>query len=719
MSGSRAFVLAAATLVATVAGAGSALVYPEATRSEQRDELHGVSVADPYRWLESDSPQTRRWITEQNALTGQQLATLPWRREFGDRVAGYLDVESHGVPQQRGRTLVYFRNSGQDEQDSLWTSTESGAGRRVLVDARQLSADGTASIGGFALSPDGCTLAWASSDGGSDWRTWRFRDVATGRDLPDVLAGTKSTPMSWQRDSRGVYYSRYPQRDPGGDGATPYDDSRPVAVWHHALGSAQSDDVLIYDRQSVDSRHPYARVTEDGRYLVVNLREGYQRNGILIGRIGRSPRTAIAWQPLLDRWDAWYDYLGNRGTRFYFSTTHQAPTKRVIAVDLDEPASDRWQEVVPAARAAIASASLVGERLVVHYIEDVRSTLRQFDLNGRRLPDVDLPGAGSVEGLSAVPDRSQTFFSYTDFATPPEVFRIDTRTGEVSTWRRTEPRRAIPALDVRRVFYPSRDGTRIPMTLVQRRDLPRTGRRPTVLYGYGGFNISLLPEYSASRLAWVAAGGTYAVANLRGGGEYGEAWHEAGTKLRKQNVFDDFIAAAEWLQANDIADPRTLAIWGGSNGGLLVAAVLNQRPELYAAAVPAVGVMDMLRYHLPSANARNWSSDFGIAENAEEFAALFAYSPYHRVRSGVCYPPVLVLADANDDRVSPWHSYKYAAALQHAQSCEQPALIRIESRAGHGAGASRTKLVEQYADQWAFVAAATGLLPPVTPAASR
>jgi prolyl oligopeptidase len=711
---------AVAFAVLTAAYGTERLAYPLAERVGQFDELHGVTVADPYRWLETtDSGVTQAWLAAQNEFTRAHLAPLPYRREFAALVGDFLDLERYGLPEQRGRTLVYRYNRGRDEQDSLWTRTVGRPGGRALVDAAALSTDGTVAIGDFALSPDGRTLAWSTSDGGSDWRTWRFRDVASGRDLPDVIAGTKFTALSWQRDGRGVFYSRYPRLQPEASGDVGYDDSRPVSVWHHALGTVQADDVLIYDRSGIDRRDPYAEVTVDGRYLLVRLQEGYQKNAILVGRIGRSPRPAAALQPVFDRWDAWYEFLGNRGTLFYFSTTNQAPTRRVIAVDLGHPEPDRWREIVPAGRAAIEAASLVGDQLVVHYIEDVRSVVRIFDRDGRRRPEVALPGAGTVDLAAQSTGNPRTYFSYSDFATPPSVFSLDPRTGEVGTWRRTEPRRAIPALDVRRVFYPSRDGTRIPLTLVQRQDLPRSGVRPTVLYGYGGFNIALLPAYSAARLAWISAGGTYAVANLRGGGEYGEEWHDAGTRLRKQNVFDDFIAAAEWLQANDIADPRTLAIWGGSNGGLLVGAVLNQRPALFAAAVPAVGVMDMLRYHLPSANARQWSSDFGIAENPAEFRALAAYSPYHNLRPGTCYPPVLVLADANDDRVSPWHSYKYAAALQHAQGCARPTLLRIENRTGHGGGTSRTKTVEHYADQWAFVAAATGLLPPVTPAASR
>ncbi|MEO7387480.1 MAG: prolyl oligopeptidase family serine peptidase, partial [Gammaproteobacteria bacterium] len=455
----------------------------------------------------------------------------------------------------------------------------------------------------------------------------------------------------------------------------------------------------------------YATATPDGRFLVLNIEDGYLTNALYYQRLGTAGASSPVMK-LLDTWDARYDFLGADGDTFYLLTTMNAPRGRVIAVDLARPAPARWREVVPEQADAIEAAALIGGRIVVQFIHDVSARLQLFALDGTAAGEVRLPGQGSVADLRGVPGDLEGFLTYTDFTVPRRVYRLDVRTAALTGLgpdRAQDPGRFV----TEQVFFASRDGTRVPMTIVRRRDVRADGNAPTVLYGYGGFNVALLPAYSASRMAWIEAGGIYAQANLRGGGEYGEEWHQAGTLLAKQNVFDDFAAAAEWLIANHYTSPRHLAIWGGSNGGLLVGAVLNQRPDLFAAAVPSVGVMDMLRYQTASLNARKWSSDYGLSDNRAEFKALRAYSPYHNIRSGLCYPPVLVQADAKDDRVLAWHSYKYAAALQDAQSavpgCGNPVLIRIETRSGHGAGQSLSKTINEYADQWTFVAAATGL----------
>jgi len=679
-----------------------------APRGPVVDLYHGTSVPDPWRWLEDTAaPETRSWIDAQNGLTERYIARLPGRDRFATRLRALLDYERRGVPDRENGVYVYAWNPGSAEQDALRVTRDLGQPGRVLVDPAVIRPDGTVSVADFKLSPDGSILAYALSDGGSDWKSWRMRDVATGTDLPEVLVATKFTSVSWSRDGRGFYYSRYPRDDAGKP-----DDGRQVAVYFHAPGSPQAGDSLIYAVTDHPTRDPYPVATPDGRFLVLNIEDGYLTNAVYYQRLGKDGAVAPVVK-LLDAWDARYDFLGSDGDTFYFLTTQDAPRGRIIAVDLARPGRRHWREAVPQAPDAIESAALVGGRLLVQYIQDVRARLRIFALEGVPLADVQLPGQGSIASLKGVPADPEAFLTYTDFTLPRRVYRLDVRsaalTGVGPAGNAGDPDRIVSE----QVFYPSTDGTRIPMTIVRRRDVPLEGRAPTVLYGYGGFNVALLPAYSASRMAWIEAGGVYAQANLRGGGEYGEDWHLAGTKLRKQNVFDDFIAAAEWLVANGVTSPANLAIWGGSNGGLLVGAVLNQRPELFAAAVPAVGVMDMLRYQTASLNARKWSSDYGLSENATEFAALRAYSPYHNVRPGICYPAVLVQADANDDRVVPWHSYKYAAALQAAQQaapgCRRPALIRVETRSGHGAGASLSKTVNEYADQWAFVAASTGL----------
>ena len=681
--------------------------YPVARQVKQIDVYHGTAVADPFRWMEdTGSAELRDWVAAQNRHTEAQIAALPTRAHFATRVRALLDHERMGLPERENGVYAYTWNPGQAEQDLLRITRDLAEPGTVLIDPASFNADGTVSLGEFKLSPDGSLVAYGLSDGGSDWKTWRVRNIASGRDTDDVLVGTKFTPVSWSRDGMGFYYSRYPA-----DAEGRHDDSKQVAVYYHLLGTAQADDQQIYAITDHPSRDPYAELTPDGRFLVLGIEDGYETNGLYYQRLttGRSGELVR----LLDRWDGRYEFLGAVGEVFYLLTTQSAPRGRIIAVSLAAPEPGNWREVVPESSAAIASAALIGGRLVLEYVQDAHAVLRLYNLEGKALAIEELPGQGSVTGFPGTPDDPETFLSYTDFSTPRTVLRLDTATGTLSPVAAGKPAVAADRFVTRQVFYTSRDGTRVPMHIVHRKDLVLDRPQPTVLYGYGGFNVSLMPTYSAARMAWIEAGGVYAQANLRGGGEYGEAWHLAGTKLNKQNVFDDFSAAAEWLIANGVTSPAQLAIWGGSNGGSLVGAVLNQRPELFAAAVPAVGVLDMLRYQTASLNARKWGSDFGLSEDPAEFAALRAWSPYHNIRAGHCYPSVLIQADANDDRVVAWHSYKYAAALQAAQSavagCDRPVLLRTETRSGHGAGASVSKLVDEYADQWAFVAAATGL----------
>jgi len=688
------------------------LSYPAARRVEQIDIYHGVAVADPWRWMEdSGSAEVQTWVAAQNQLTERYIAALPARTHFATRLRALLDHERRGLPDRENGVYASTWNPGQAEQDVLRITRDPAEAGTVLIDPASFNADGTVSLGEFKLSPDGSLVAYSLSDGGSDWKTWHVRDTASGRDSEDAIVGTKFTPVSWSRDGSGFYYSRYPL-DAGSGGEPLYDDSQQVSVYYHRLGTAQAADPQIYAITDHPTRDPYAQVTADGRFLIISVEDGYVTNGVYYQRLDE-PHGSSAVIRLLDRWDGRYDFLGAEGEDFYFLTTQSAPLGRIIAVSLSAPELGNWREVVPEGSAAIASAALIGGRLVIEYVQDAHAELRLFKLNGEPAANVQLSGQGSVAGFPGTPDDPETFYTYTDFTTPRATWRLNTATGATTPLQQSRPDIDPERFTTRQVFYTSRDGTRVPMSIVHRKDLLLDGQQPTVLYGYGGFNVSLMPAFSAARIAWIEAGGIYAQANLRGGGEYGEAWHLAGTKLNKQNVFDDFIAAAEWLIANGVTSPPHLAIWGGSNGGSLVGAVLNQRPELFAAAVPAVGVLDMLRYQTASLNARKWASDFGLSDDPVEFAALRAWSPYHNIREGYCYPPVLIQADANDDRVVAWHSYKYAAALQAAQSgvkgCERPVLIRIETRAGHGAGASVSKLVDEYAAQWAFVAAATGL----------
>jgi prolyl oligopeptidase len=555
----------------------------------------------------------------------------------------------------------------------------------------------------YEPSPDGKIVAYSLSDGGTDWEIWKFRRVEDGRDLSDELRQTKFFDLSWAPDGSGVYYSRYPARQ---DDPLRGDDQGQPAIYFHTLGTPQSTDRLVYRVSDHPTRAPSAAVADDGRYLFVSLFDGYRTNGVDVIDLrvpGAAPRR------LFGDWDARYAVLGSEGDTAYVQTTESAPRGRIIAVDIRNPARAGWKELVPQRDLALDEASFVGGRLLVRYVRDAHGLAQIFDRDGKLVVDVPLPGLGTVGGFGGTASDTETFFSYTDVLSPGKVLRLDLRDNAVSVWREPKLAADVSPYVTRQEFYTSRDGTRVPMFITHRRDLVRDGNAPTLLYGYGGFNISLTPTFRPAVLTWLEMGGVYVEANLRGGGEYGDAWHEAGTRTRKQNVFDDFIAAAEYLIREKYTQPSRLAISGRSNGGLLVGATLLQRPELFGAALPAVGVLDMLRYHTASANARQWSSDYGLSENAEDFAALLRYSPVHNTRPGACYPPTLVTTADRDDRVVPWHSYKFAAALQQAQGCAKPVLLRVETRAGHGAGKPTWMQIEDFADQWAFAAHAIGL----------
>jgi prolyl oligopeptidase len=705
--------LASAALTACVTPpmptTASSIAYPPAPRGTVVDVLHGESVADPYRWLEDpDAPATREFVAAQNRLAQPRLEALPQRAWVEQRLTQLWNFERFGVPVKRGGRYFFLRNDGQQNQSVLHVADDPAALGRVLIDPNQKSSDATVALARFVPSPDGSLVAYSLSDGGTDWEIWKFRRVADGVDLPDELRQTKFWQLSWTADGRGVYYSRYPAR-PGAAADARGDDNAQPVVFLHVLGTPQAADARIYAVTDHPTRAPSARATDDGRWLVISLFDGYQANGIELLDLtqpGSAPR------PLFGAWDALYTVLGNVGDVFYVQTTADAPLGRIIAVDARRPERSQWQTIVPQGDAAIVDASLVGGSLVVHYVRDARGAATLFGLDGTRIGEVPLPGFGSLGGFPGNARDAETFFSYADYLRPAQIWRLDAATGATALLR--EPRIAVDASRyvTEQFFYTSRDGTRVPLFLTRRRDQSRSAATPLLLYGYGGFNISLTPTFRPQTIAWLEMGGIYVEANLRGGGEYGEAWHAAGTRERKQNVFDDFIAAAEYLIREGWTSPQKLAISGRSNGGLLVGATLLQRPELFAAALPGVGVLDMLRYQTASANARQWSSDFGLAENASEFAALRAYSPVHNVRAGVCYPATLITTAERDDRVVPWHSYKFAAELQRAQGCARPVLLRVETRAGHGAGKPVWMQIEDFADQWAFVADALGMPAP-------
>ncbi|MEM7500606.1 MAG: prolyl oligopeptidase family serine peptidase [Pseudomonadota bacterium] len=674
--------------------------YPETAEVEQVDDYHGTQVADPYRWLEDDvreSGDVKQWVDRQNEVTFAYLETIEERAAIERRMTELWDYERYFIPRKAGGRYFYQYNDGLQNQEVILTQTSLDAEPRLLIDPNLWSDDGTVALAAYYPSPDGSHIAYLVQDGGSDWRTARVLEVATGEELDDQLEWLKFTELSWAGDGSGFYYSRYP--------ATNEEDkfqslNKNMAIYFHELGASQENDRLVYAIPEEPDWGPRAEVTADGRHLVITI------------AVGTDDRYQIAYQDLEDQsatpstliagFDHDYTLVGSVGDELYFRTNDGAPRNRLVAIDPRFPSPENWREVIAEGEDVLDLATLVGNRVIAQYMQDAWSVVRIFDLNGEEAGRVDLPGIGTAEGFLGNVDDPETFFSYTSFNSPGVINRLDVDTGAVEVFKKPEVAFDPDDYVVDQVFYPSKDGTRVPMFIAHHKDVTPDGRRPTMLYGYGGFNISLQPAFSVTRLAWMEMGGIYAVANLRGGGEYGVAWHKAGTKLKKQNVFDDFIAAAEYLIENGYTTSSKLAIFGGSNGGLLVGAVTNQRPELFGAAIPAVGVMDMLRFHRFTAG-RFWTDDYGSADNPDEFAALYAYSPYHNVEAGATYPAVLVTTADTDDRVVPSHSFKYAAAMQKAQAGSAPVLIRIETRAGHGAGVPTDKVIEDYADRWAFL----------------
>ncbi len=679
-------------------------------RVDRVDVYHGTEVADPYRWLETDvreSEEVRRWIEIQNEVSSAYLGSIPERPSIEERLRRLWNFERRSSPTKRGGRYFFTRNDGLQDQPVVCVQDSLDEPPRVLLDPNTWSDDGTVALAGTCVSDDGRFLAYAVAEGGSDWRTWRVMEIDTGRVLEDEVRWTKYTGISWGPEDEGFFYGRYPEPERG----TEYQSvALHQKIYYHRVGTQQAEDVLIYERPDIPELNLEPWVTDDDRYLVIVASKGTTGSAVLVQDLEEpsTPPRLLAGDPGDARGD--YDFVGNRGTRFFFRTDFRACRYRLVAIDLRRPERAHWEEVIPEAAETLDSVSYVGGRFIAQYLEDARARVRVFARDGTPLRDVDLPGIGSACGFDGRVDDDETFYLFSGFATPPSIYRYDVATGESTLlWRAAvgfDPER----YTVEQVFYTSKDGTRVPMFVAHARGIRLDGTNPTLLYGYGGFNISLTPSFSVARLAWMEMGGVFTMANLRGGGEYGEAWHEAGTRCAKQNVFDDFAAAAEWLIDAGYTRPEKLAIQGSSNGGLLVGAVMTQRPELFGAALPSVGVMDMLRFHRFTAG-RFWVDDYGSAEDPEDFEVLYAYSPYHNLKPGTVYPATLVTTADTDDRVVPAHSFKFAARLQSVQAGARPALIRIDTRAGHGGGTPTTKLIERVADEWAFLAETLGMEP--------
>jgi len=694
---------AMAAASADAASAQPALAYPQTRRVDLVEPQFGAQVADPYRWLENDvrnDAEVKQWVDAQNVVTNQFLGTLPGREALEKRITELYNYERFGVPTKKGGRYFYSRNSGLQNQSVLYVRDSLDGEGRVLIDPNTWSKDGATALADWAPSDDGKYLVYSIQDGGSDWRTVKILDVATAKETGDEIKWVKFSSLEWTKDGSGFFYTRFPEPQAGQEFQSTNLNAK---IYFHKMGTPQSADRLVYATPDKPTYGHYASVSEDGRWLIITTAEGtddrYEVHALDLRARGAKPKALITG--LENNWS----FIGNEGSRFFFITNKDAPKLKVVAMDVGR-AGNPITPVIAEQAATLDGASIVGGKLVTSYLVDAKSEINVHNLQGRKLSSVQLPGIGTASGFSGDIDDPETFFAFTSFNRPTTIYRYDLSSGKATEW--AAPKVAFSPDDyaVEQVFYNSKDGTRVPMFIVRKKGT--TGPAPTLLYAYGGFNVSLTPSFSATRLAWLEKGGVYALANLRGGGEYGKAWHDAGRLANKQNVFDDFIAAGEYLKANGITTPKGLAIQGGSNGGLLIGAVVNQRPDLFDAANAAVGVMDMLRFDRFTAG-RYWVDDYGYPNKDADFKTLLAYSPYHNIKTGVHYPAMLVTTADTDDRVVPGHSFKYISALQAADPNGQPHLIRIETRAGHGSGKPTDKIIEEASDVLAFFGRFTGL----------
>ena len=732
------------------------LKYPVAEKGNQVDDYNGVKIADPYRWLEdTDSPKTKAWVEAENAVTFAYLNSIPERAAIRNRLTQLWNYARFGSPTKSGSRYFQYQNTGLQNQSVLFVRDGNGPWK-VLLDPNKLSSDGTVALSNTEPSPDGHMLAYSTSASGSDWQEIHVRNVDNGADMADDLKWVKFSGISWTKDNKGFFYERYDEPTSGNNMTNV---NRNQKIYYHRVGKPQTSDELVYDRKDQPDWLFGADVTDDGKFVIINVFQGTdERNRLYYLFLGDNPKKPQLNNPvvkLIDRLDATYDFIGNIGDNFLIRTDLTAPKSRVVAIDINNEQQNRWLTVVPEAKDAMSGARIVGKRLVASYLQDAHSSIRFFGIpenrgdfrrgtagggggqgrttdrtppgsegdtlrGGRRggfgypfIRELKLPGIGTVSGITGKPGDDEMFYQFSSYLSPLTVYRYDLKRDQNQEY-------AVPKLPVdfsqfetTQVFYTSKDGTRVPMFITAKKGLPRDGSNPTILYAYGGFNISQTPGFSSANLAWLEMGGIYAVANLRGGGEYGKEWHEAGMLDKKQNVFDDFIAAAEYLIREKYTSTPKLAISGGSNGGLLVGAVETQRPELFGAALPAVGVMDMLRFNKFTIGWA-WTSDYGSPDDPKQFAVLRAYSPLHNIKPGTHYPPTLITTADHDDRVVPGHSFKFAATMQAAQAGSAPILIRIETKAGHGAGKPTTKQIDEAADKFAFLVKNLNFRPTLT-----
>ena len=697
--------LAPVLLASTIPAPAEKLIYPPARRDALVEKLHGTDIADPYRWMEElDSPETRTWVEDQAKLARAELDAIPQRATFLKRLRELQDYDKVGVPALTAGRLFYSKKQGLQGQAVVYWREDMKDGKdKVLLDPNTLSKDGTIALSGYDVSDDGKVVAYSLSEAGSDWQTIHVRDVETATDRADVVRWVKFSSPSWSKDGKGFYYSRYAEPKKGEElKAENYDQK----VYYHTLGESQEKDRLVYERPDHPKWGLGAGETEDGKYLLISVSEGTKDENNFFYRDLADGQSKVV--ELLTDFTADWRFLGNDGPRFFFLTTHKAPNRRVIVIDVTRPDTANWQEIVREGKDVIETASITGGRIFLQRLVEAHDDVAICDLSGKEVNRIKLPNFGSAGGFGGKFSDKETFYAVTGFDTPGAIYRYDTQAGTSTLHEETKVAFDTKDVVVEQLWFASKDGTRVPLFVARKKATQKNGALPVILYGYGGFNISLTPAFSASRIAWLEAGGVYAQVNLRGGGEFGQAWHEAGMKEKKQNVFDDFIGAAEFLIKDGWTKPARLAISGGSNGGLLVGACLLQRPELFGCALPAVGVHDMLRFHKFTIGWA-WQEEYGSPDKAEDFKTLRTYSPVHNVKPGVKYPATMVLTGDHDDRVFPAHSFKFAAELQHAQTGDAPILLRVDLRAGHGAGKPTAKQLEEIADSYAFAWKALGM----------
>jgi prolyl oligopeptidase len=677
------------------------LKYPVAPKGDQVDDYHGVKIPDPYRGLENaDAPSTEKFVAQENELTFDYLAKLPGREAIKKQLTDLWNYEKFGAFQKAGGRYFYFRNSGLQNQSVLYVTDSLTGPARELLDPNTYRKDGTAALSGESISWNGKLLAYAVAQAGSDWAEWRVRDVATGKDSSDLVQWTKSSNIAWTADDRGFYYSRFTE--------PPAEKLLTVAaldekIYFHKLGDPQSADKLVYERPDHPNWSLQPTVMEGGRYLIFYIYTGVPGRNMLAYQDlhAANPHTVM----LIPSADYGYGPVAVVGSNLYLQTNDGAPRGRVIALDLDHPERSNWKVIVPERKETLEGAQMAGGKLLLSYMKDAHSAATLVGLDGKTIGEVAMPGFGTASWSAARLEDREMFYGFDGFTIAPTIYRLDLETGKSTVVRQSKVAVDLSEYETRQIFYTSKDGTKVPMFLSYKKGLKLDGKNPALLYAYGGFDVAETPNFRPALVEWMQMGGIYALANIRGGSEYGEAWHQAGMRAKKQNVFDDFIAAGEWLITNKYTSTPKLAIYGGSNGGLLVGAVLNQRPDLYGAAMPAVGVMDMLRFHKFGFGTQ-WVGEYGTPDNPEDFKVLRAYSPLHNIRQGVQYPPTLITTSDHDDRVMPGHSLKYAATLQQAQEGPAPILIRIETRAGHGAGKPTSKQIDEWADRFVFLKSA-------------